>query len=86
MNHQTVEITFLVTAQHHEDGHFSLPKSLARELGLGPGDAVRLTVSSSHGTWTGDHQLRSGLELYGVELRDVVRRGERVRVSVGHVA
>lgn len=82
MDHKTIEITFVVTAQRHDDGQFSLPKPLARELGLGSGDPIRLTVSSTHGTWTGASNLRSGLEIYGPELRNVVRRGERVRASV----
>ena len=85
MNHQVISVTFEVDAQSHKDGIFSMPTEVCEILGgLNNGDPVALVIQSTNGTllYSGEKTLASGKEIYGADLKDHVKAGQRIRVTV----
>lgn len=76
-------VKFEKHAQNHKDGQFSIPMEICHELGLKSGDYADLEVKSKEGTKFFERkQLRSGPEIYGPEIREHVKAGEHLVVTV----
>jgi len=85
MNHKVISVTFDVDAQSHTDGHFSVPAEVCEILGgLKNGDQVNLEIQSISGAqlYLGKKSLASGREIYGADLKDHIKAGQRIRVIV----
>jgi len=84
MNHQIISVTFEVDAQSHADGRFSVPTEVCEILGgLKNGDLVNLVIQSKSGAqlYAGEKTLASGREIYGADLKDHIKAGQRIRVT-----
>ncbi len=83
MSYQILSVVLEIDAQSHEDGHFSIPKVVCDTLGLKSEDPVRLVIETLDGKllFTGQKPLRSGLEIYGPEMK-IIKAGQRIRVTV----
>ena len=85
MNHQIISVTYEIDAQSHTDGRFSVPTEVCEILGgLKNGDPVNLVIQSTSGEllYSGEKTLASGREIYGADLKEHVKAGQRIRVSV----
>ena len=83
MSHRVLSVTFEIDAQSHSDGQFSIPAEVCAILGgLKSGDLVRLVIETPSGTllFSGEKQLASGREIYGPEMKERIKAGQRVRV------
>jgi hypothetical protein len=68
-----VGIEFLQKAQTHKDGQFTIPMKYLREFGWAHDPLVYLEVAreGSNASWRGNHQIRSGAEVYGAEFEAI---------------
>ncbi len=85
MSHQVISVTFEINAQSHKDGVFSIPAEVCKILGdLKNDDQVNLVVQSTSGDqlFAGKKALASGKEIYGADLKDLIKAGQRIRVTV----
>ena len=85
MNHQVISVAFDVDAQSHSDGQFSVPAEVCEILGgLKNGDLVNLVIQSTSDEqlYAGKKSLASGREIYGADLKDHIKAGQRIRVTV----
>jgi hypothetical protein len=82
MGYQVQEVTYEIDAQKHIDGRFNVPKKVCNILGLKYGDHIRLMVLTLGGEllYHGEKQMKSGSEIYGPEIRLVVKAGQRIKV------
>jgi bifunctional DNA-binding transcriptional regulator/antitoxin component of YhaV-PrlF toxin-antitoxin module len=76
-------ISFEINAQKHRDGQFSVPSKGCQTLGLENGDNIKLVIQSSDGAvlWSGIKKLSSGKEIYGPEIKDVVKAGQHLKIT-----
>lgn len=84
MAHQVLSVTFEVNAQSHSNGQFSIPAEVCRILGcLRSGDTIRLMIQTQSGVllFDGPKQLASGAEIYGPDMAERIRAGQRIRVT-----
>lgn len=85
MSYKILSVTFEIDAQSHTDGQFSVPAEVCKILGgLKNSDPVNLVINSTSGAllYSGEKTLASGREIYGAELKDCVKAGQRIRVTV----
>lgn len=83
MGHQVLSVTFEVDAQSSSDGRFSIPAEVCQLLGsLSTGDTVRLVIQTPSGAllFAGTKQLSSGTEIYGADMAERIKAGQRIRV------
>jgi len=76
-----ISITFEIDAQNHKDGHFSVPRGVCNLLGLQAGDDIALFIKSSSRTLEITKKLSSGTEIYGSDIAECVKAGERITVT-----
>ena len=76
-----ISVTFETDAQRSSEGRFSIPESVCNILGVQSGDSVALVIESSAGIRAVTKTLVSGKEIYGDQVADVVKAGERIRVT-----
>jgi hypothetical protein len=84
MSHQVISVTFEVDAPSHKDGIFSMPTEVCEFLGgLKNGDPRHLVIQSMNGAqlYAGEKTLASGREIYGADLKDHIKAGQRIRVT-----
>ena len=84
MRPEVMSVTFEIDAQS-VDGRFSVPAEVCRILGdLNDGDTVRLVILTPSGTllFAGAKTLGSGREVYGPDIRECVKQGQRIRAVV----
>jgi bifunctional DNA-binding transcriptional regulator/antitoxin component of YhaV-PrlF toxin-antitoxin module len=75
-------VTFESEAQSHKDGQFSIPKEVCDILGLESGDQIYLDIRTSSGErFTGQKQLKSGLEIYGTDIAQYVKALQPITVT-----
>jgi hypothetical protein len=82
MAHRVLSVTFEVDAQKHSAGWFNVPKSVNRLLGIQEDQPVDIEIWSPTGSWHGRRELKSGGEVYGADLQQIVEKGARIRVTV----
>ena len=73
-------VEYEINAQNWRNGQFSLQKKIAKILELEPSDKALIEVTSHKGTRSFIVNVKSGLEIYGLE--DYVNSGELIRVKV----
>ncbi len=80
------QVEFQVTAMKHADGHFSIPKRKADEIGISANERVYLEIRAVAGSnlWRGPWDLRSGFEVYGDPCRRI-SAGQELLVVVGRI-
>lgn len=84
MNHKILSVTFEINAQLHDDGQFSVPAEVCRILDTQKnGGLLHLVIHSTSGEhlFTGEKALASGREIYGTELKDHIKKGQRIKVT-----
>ncbi len=77
MKPNVISIVFETNAQN-ADGRFSVPKEICQLLGVGNGDNIVAEIKGER-IFT---SLRSGTEVYGADIRRLVKVGERIRVTI----
>lgn len=84
MSYDVLSVTFEKDAMRHRDGHFTIPKKICELINLAPGDQVHLIIRTVKGDflYAGKWQMKSGYEIYGGELRERIKAGERIIVTV----
>jgi hypothetical protein len=85
MSHEVLSVTFEIDAQSSEAGRFSIPADVCGALrDLKDGDPVRLVIQTPAGIllFLGEKVLGSGREIYGADIRECVKAGQRIRVHV----
>lgn len=75
-----ISVTFETTAQSHKDGQFSVPQLACDALGLKSGDGIALFIETPLGVLPTVTQLKSGTEIYGKDIAEVVKAGSQIRV------
>lgn len=82
MRYQVLSVIYEIHAHRHGPGHFSVPKAVCKLLKLEPEHDIRLVVQTPQGTilYSGVKTLKSGREIYGEELRPLIKEGQRIRV------
>ena len=76
-----ISVTFEVDAQNHKDGQFSVPKAVCSILGLDAGEDITVIIESSASKPKIATKLASGTEIYGSEIAQYVKAGQRIRVT-----
>ena len=67
---------------YKDKGHFNVPAGVREALGLGEEDKVRLVIETPSGErHTLDKELKSGAEIYGPDVRELVEPGQRITVT-----
>jgi len=84
MTTRILSVTFEIDAMNHSDGHFSIPTKVCNLLDLEHGDKVHLIVSTPNGghLFAGPWEMKSGFEIYGPEMKERIKAGDRIRVEV----
>ncbi|MEW6030826.1 MAG: hypothetical protein ACOYZ8_18750 [Chloroflexota bacterium] len=78
MKPNVLSITFETMAQKHKDGQFTIPKEIRDIMGLDFGDNILLEIKGRKI----NSQLRSGPEIYGEEIKSLVKAGELIIVTI----
>jgi len=78
MKTQIISITFETISQEHKDGQFTIPKEIRDVMGLEFGDDVILEIKGQKIK----SKLRSGPEIYGEEIKKLVKAGETFVVTI----
>lgn len=83
MAHEVLSVTFEIDAQEYKDARFTVPQEVCGILGLKSGDDIVLVIQHPSGgpVFSGTKELSSGTEIYGPELADHVKAGQRIRVT-----
>lgn len=81
MSNSIISVTFQIDAQSHADGHFSVPRKVCDILDLEPGEEIALIIKSEKGILSVQKKLASGTEIYGPDIREFVKQGERIVVT-----
>jgi hypothetical protein len=77
-----ISVTFEVDAQRHKDGQFSVPKNVCDLLRLQDEDYIALVIKSADGVkFKTTKKLSSGKEIYGPEISEHVKAGDRITVT-----
>lgn len=86
MRHKVLSVTFETNAQPSTEGRFTIPKTICEFLGLESEDAIQLLIQTPEGKtlYDGEKTLKSGTEIYGDDIRDRVRSGQRILVTVSY--
>ena len=76
-------MTFEINPQKHNDGQFTIPKQVCDLLKLKPLDEIDLLVRDHNGKrlLIGTFKLKSGTEIYGETVREVIKAGTLLRIS-----
>ncbi len=74
-------VTFEVDAQKHRDGQFTIHKEVREILGLKSKSLVSLIIETPYGKYEGVKTLKSGPEIYGRDLPQYVKAGQRIKVT-----
>jgi hypothetical protein len=84
MTTKILSVTFEKEAMHHKDGNFSIPAKVCGLLGLNHDDNVHLIISTPNGghLFSGPWQMKSGYEIYGPEMEERIKAGDRIRVEI----
>lgn len=77
-------VTFEIDAQHHKDGQFSIPKKVCDLLEIQNGGKIALIIKSSSGTKEFIKKLSSGTEIYGADISQCVKAGEKITVTASN--
>ncbi|MFC2063711.1 hypothetical protein ACFLXB_01265 [Chloroflexota bacterium] len=87
MKPNILSVTFEINAQSHKDGQFTVPNDVCIILGLDNEDMIRLVVETPGGThlFSGEKKLSSGHEIYGPEINNFVKAGQRIRVHASRL-
>ena len=84
MNDRILSVTFEIDAQSATDGRFSIPAEVCRILGnLNDGNMIRLVIQTPAGVplYSVDKELSSGREIYGPDIKDYVKAGQRMIIQ-----
>jgi hypothetical protein len=84
MVYKICAIIFEVTAQKYADGRFSVPVEICNILGVKCNDEVYITIKTLDKSllYSGVKKLASGREIYGIDIRKTVKKGQRISVTV----
>jgi hypothetical protein len=84
MSSEVLSVTYEIDAMAHKDGNFSIPKKVCDLLGLRSDDFVHLIISHPYGghLFSGKWQMKSGNEIYGNEIAERIKSGQRIRVTI----
>jgi len=84
MDQEILSVTFEKNAMSHTDGHFSVPTKVCDLLDLRPNDFAHLIISTPKGghLFSGTWQLKSGFEVYGKEMAERIKAGDKIRVTI----
>jgi len=84
MSSSIVSVTFEIDAMSHKDGYFSIPSKVCALLDLRPDDFIYLIIRHPNGgpLFSGNWQMKSGFEIYGKEMSERIKAGQRIRVVV----
>lgn len=74
-------VTFEINAQESSAGKFSIPAKIQEIIDVSGNDAFPIIVEAKAGTFAGKVVMKSGPEIYGPDIRQVVQNGERIRVT-----
>ena len=87
MSDEILSVTFEKNAMTHQDGHFSIPTKICKVLGLNYDDAIHLIIHHPKGglLFAGQWQMKSGYEIYGKEMAERIKAGDRIRVTVAKI-
>ncbi len=78
-------VTFQAEAQRYVDGRFTIPQKICDLLKLRRGDLVALDIKTPAGTLPRlVKKLSSGIEIYGPDMREHVKAGDTITVTVSH--
>ena len=82
-NWKIISITFEINAQKHRNGQFTVPRKVCDLLNLKPHNHIHLDVmdTNERELISDVFQLRSGTEIYGPELRKIIKSGQRIIVT-----
>ncbi len=82
-----LSVTFEKEAMSHKNGNFSVPTAVCELLGFKPNDHAYLIISHPNGghLFSGKWQLKSGYEIYGKEMAERIKAGQRIRVTISRI-
>jgi hypothetical protein len=77
-----ISVTFEIDVQKKAP-QFSVPKEVCNILGVQGEDELALVVQDTAGTvlFDGSKLLKSGVEIYGADIRSAIKPGQRIRVE-----
>jgi hypothetical protein len=83
MNEKIISVTLELDAQRWGP-QFSVPKRVCELLDVGSGDQVKLTILDQLGNklLDGTKFLKSGTEIYGLDVAASIAPGQRIRIEV----
>ncbi len=82
---KVLSVTYEITAQ--SKGHFSVPEEVAELLGAEGEDSLNFSISrlSGENVFDGPQPLKSGKEIIGSHIRNLIRPNERIRVQASRL-
>jgi bifunctional DNA-binding transcriptional regulator/antitoxin component of YhaV-PrlF toxin-antitoxin module len=78
MKPKIISVTFEATAQTYINGRLTIPKSICKLMGLNTEDGVVVSIKGQ----IVNSKLKSGNEIYGKEIADLIKAGETVNVTI----
>jgi bifunctional DNA-binding transcriptional regulator/antitoxin component of YhaV-PrlF toxin-antitoxin module len=78
MKAKIISVTFEATAQNYRNGRLTIPKSICELMELNTEDGVIVQIKGQRI----NSKLKSGTEIYGKEISDLLQAGEIVNVTI----
>lgn len=84
MTAKITAVTFEIDAQRYRNGQFSIPKKMCDLLEIQNGGEIALIIKSSSCTLETIKNLLSGTEIYGADISQCVKAGEKITVTASN--